>query len=177
MNTRAVRISTGVRLASHLTIWSAVLIPTIVQIHRGWRAVSDDATISLEAWAVFSAHSPVVGQYSSASIHGHPPLYDPGPLLFWLLAVPVRVDPAHGSLWGAALAIGAVLSIAIEAMWSAFNQRCQPVRFAPMATGYQSAASVQSEGPQCDGHPPPLHGSKATAIAGNQHDYWHRVGP
>jgi hypothetical protein len=44
-------------------------------------------------------------------------LYDPGPLLFWLLAVPVRIDPAHGGLWGAAVLGGAVLSVAIEALW------------------------------------------------------------
>ena len=31
--------------------------------------------------------------------------FDPGPLLFWMLALPVRMDPAHGVLWGAALVV------------------------------------------------------------------------
>jgi hypothetical protein len=46
-------------------------------------------------------------------------LFDPGPLLFYLLAVPVHLDPSHGLFWGAALAAGVVLSLSIEAAWSA----------------------------------------------------------
>jgi hypothetical protein len=56
--------------------------------------------------------------YSTAGSGPGHLLYDPGPLLFWLLAIPVRIDPAHGSLWGATILAGAVLSLAIEAVWS-----------------------------------------------------------
>jgi hypothetical protein len=55
--------------------------------------------------------------YSTASTPGHP-VFDPGALMFWLLAVPVRLDPGHGLIWGAALLWGLALSLAIEALWS-----------------------------------------------------------
>ncbi len=44
-------------------------------------------------------------------------LYDLGPLQFVLLTVPVHIDHLQGSLWGSALVVGAVLSVAVEAMW------------------------------------------------------------
>ena len=48
----------------------------------------------------------------------HHAFFELGPLLFWLLAVPVHLDTSHGALWGAALVCGASLSLAVEAMWS-----------------------------------------------------------
>jgi len=40
-----------------------------------------------------------------------------GPLLFDLLAVPVRIDPTRGLLWGPAWWCAVVLSVALEAAW------------------------------------------------------------
>ena len=40
------------------------------------------------------------------------------PLMFYLLAVPVHLDPSRGLFWGATLLCGAVLSLVIEAAWS-----------------------------------------------------------
>jgi hypothetical protein len=49
-------------------------------------------------------------------------LHDPGPLEYWLLAVPVHLDPVRGVLWGAALWCMVGASLAIEAMWSVLGQ-------------------------------------------------------
>src|SRR5580658_4147926 len=103
------------RVASHAVVWTLVLVPTVIQMADGWRAVRDDAMISIGAYRVFSSHSPTVGVWSQASQGLHHAFYDLGPLLFWLLAVPVRLDPDHGAIWGAALLCGAALSLAVEA--------------------------------------------------------------
>jgi hypothetical protein len=113
----------GTRLFSHLVVWTVVLIPTITEMSRGWIAVLDEATISLRSFQVFSLHPPLLGQYSTTSGSVGHLVYDPGPLQFWLLAVPVRIDPAQGALWGSALLVGLVLSLAVEALWATGHRR------------------------------------------------------
>jgi hypothetical protein len=105
------------RIVSHVAVWCAVGLPTLVALLRGWTPTGDDANISEQSYQVFGPHPPVVG-YTTTTAHAGQALHDFGPLLFWLLAVPVRLDPLHGALWGAALWGGIVLSVAIEAMWS-----------------------------------------------------------
>ncbi len=107
-----------IHLACHLAVWSAVLVPTLVELSEGWRPFGDDAAIAARAHQVFTAHPPLVGLASSVSNQTGHTLFDPGPLLFYLLSVPVRADPAHGLMWGAAIVCGIALSIAIEAAWS-----------------------------------------------------------
>ena len=107
------------RLSTHLVVWSVVTVPVLVQISRGWRALGDDATIALHSFQVLSLHSPLVGMFSSTSTATGHYIYDPGPLQFWLLTLPVHVDPQHGVLWGAALWCGLALSLAVEALWAA----------------------------------------------------------
>jgi len=107
-----------IRVAAHLTIWTVVFVPVFLKVARGWRPLDDDAVISLRSWAVFSAHPPLVGVYSTATSAGGHVVYGPGPLLFWLLALPVRLDPGHGVLWGAGLLAAVILSVAAEAAWS-----------------------------------------------------------
>jgi hypothetical protein len=99
-------------------VWAAVLTPMAVTLAKGWAAFGDDAGIAARAYQSLSLHPPLVGMYSAASGGPGHYLYDPGPLLFWLLAVPVRIDPAHGVVWGAALLGGAALSLAVEVVWS-----------------------------------------------------------
>ncbi|MGH9172286.1 MAG: hypothetical protein ACRD0Z_15690 [Acidimicrobiales bacterium] len=82
-------------------------------LSAGWRAESDDAVIAIRSWNVFSTHSPLVGQYTQ--LHSG---YDLGPLLYWLLAIPVHLDPAHGALWGAAFWCVVAGVVAVEAAWS-----------------------------------------------------------
>jgi hypothetical protein len=112
-----------VRVTSHLAIWAVILIPTAMEMARGWRPLLDDATISARSYGVLSLHSPLLGQFSQASFsHGSTTashlIFSPGPLQYWLLAIPVHLDPTQGALWGAALWSGAILSLAAEAAWS-----------------------------------------------------------
>jgi len=105
------------RVISHLAIWVVVLYPVVAEVHRGWRALQDDATIAIRSYQVLSLHPTLLGQYSTLSIGGGHVVYDPGPLQYWLLAVPVHLDGTYGALWGAALISGLVLSLAVEALW------------------------------------------------------------
>jgi hypothetical protein len=112
------RVARIARIGSHVVIWTIVLVPTVIEMVRGWRPLlGDDATITLRAYQVFSLHPPLVGMHSDAQIPGHI-LYDLGPLQFVLLTVPVHIDHLQGALWGSTLLLGLVLSVAVEAMWS-----------------------------------------------------------
>jgi hypothetical protein len=109
-------VPTFVRIASHVAVWTALGVSVAIVLSKGWVAVGDDGAIAIHAYQTFSLHPPLVGVYSTAANAGHT-LFDPGPLLFWLMAVPVHIDPSHGLVWGSALAWGAALSLAIEAAW------------------------------------------------------------
>ncbi|HEY3189007.1 MAG TPA: hypothetical protein VGJ70_16100 [Solirubrobacteraceae bacterium] len=82
-----------------LAVGLAASIPIIVSVIRtldaGWVPMSDDALISMKALDVLTAHPPLLGPWSSGySAIVHEPTFHPGPMLFWLLALPVRIfDP------------------------------------------------------------------------------------
>jgi hypothetical protein len=86
-------------------------------VQRPWRIVGDGAVIALQSWDT-TVRVPLVGQPTALG-HG---LYNPGPLQYWLLAVPVHVDPVRGVLWGAAVWCMACTSLAIEAAWSVLGR-------------------------------------------------------
>jgi hypothetical protein len=120
----------AVRVVTHLAIWLAFLIPAFVQMAHGWRAIGDNAYVSLRAYQVFSLHPPLVGTWSSASSPVSHTFYCLGPLWFWLLAIPVRLDPLQGALWGSAIWCAAALSLAAEAAWRTKGwQACAAVGF------------------------------------------------
>jgi hypothetical protein len=107
-----------VRVASHVVVWATLLVPLAVVLARGWIPSGDDAAIAIRSYQTLTIHPPAIGLVSTAGTTAHY-VFDPGPLLFWLLALPVRIDPLHGALWGAAILSGIILSVAIEALWSA----------------------------------------------------------
>jgi hypothetical protein len=96
-----------------------MFVPMVSELARGWRPFSDNAAIASRAYQSLSLHPPLVGMISSASVGTGHLLFDPGPLQFYVLAVPVHLDPSHGLFWGSALVAATVLSLAIEAAWSA----------------------------------------------------------
>jgi hypothetical protein len=108
-----------VRVASHLAVWLAVVVPTVQELIAGWRPLDDNAAIAVRAYQSLSLHPPLVGQATAAAVGTGHALYDPGPLLFYVLALPVRISPTYGLLIGAMILVGLVLSVAIEAAWSA----------------------------------------------------------
>jgi hypothetical protein len=105
------------RAVTHLAAWAPFVAAVAVAVQRPWRVVGDGAAIALNSWDTFG-RVPLVGQPTELG-HG---LYDPGPLQYWLLAVPVHVDPVRGVFWGAAVCCMAAASLAIEAAWSVMGR-------------------------------------------------------
>ena len=110
-------LADAARFTAHGLIWVTILIPVVIELAHGWHALGDDAAIAIRSFQVFSHQSPLLGLYSKASRSVSTPLYDLGPAPYWLLAVPVVLDHAHGVLWGSALVGGVVLSLSVEALW------------------------------------------------------------
>ncbi len=100
-----------VRAATHAAAWSPFLLSAVESLRGGWYAVGDGALIGLASWLTFSHRIPLIGQ--PTVLPGGP--HDLGPAEFWLLAIPVRLDPARGQVWGAALLCLLAASITIEA--------------------------------------------------------------
>jgi hypothetical protein len=105
------------RAVTHLAAWAPFVTAVAVAVQRPWRVVGDGAVIALYSWDT-SGRVPLVGQ---PTMLGHS-LYDPGPLQYWLLALPVHVDPVRGVFWGAAVCCMAGASLAIEAGWSVMGR-------------------------------------------------------
>src|SRR5215211_5320582 len=75
-----------------------VLIATVDALAGGWLPLGDRAVIAVRSFDVLSTHPPLLGQYSSSSQILGEPVHSPGPLLYWLLALPVRVDRSAPAL-------------------------------------------------------------------------------
>ncbi|MBO0809048.1 MAG: hypothetical protein J2P32_12195 [Actinobacteria bacterium] len=103
------------RILAHAAAWLPFVVGPARTLASGWRPVGDGAAIALRSWNELTAHASMVGQATRLA-HG---VFDPGPLEYWLLAVPVHDDPRRGVLWGAALCCLAAASLAVEAAWSA----------------------------------------------------------
>jgi len=104
-----------VRVAAHVAAWTPFVVGPVRAVKSGWRPVSDSAVIALRSWDALSANGMMVGEATRLG-HG---VYGLGPLEFWLLALPVHLDPVPGVLWGAAVWCMVAASLAIEAAWSA----------------------------------------------------------
>jgi hypothetical protein len=103
------------RAAMHLAAWLPFLYGAVSAVQGNWRPISDKASIAIRSWDVLTSHGPLLGQPSRLA-RG---LYDPGPVQYWLLSVPVHIDPKAGALWGAALWCMVACSLTIEAARSA----------------------------------------------------------
>jgi hypothetical protein len=112
------RRAVAVRSAAHLAAWTPFIFALIRALHHGWKPVSDSAVIALRSWDALSAHGLLVGEVTRLA-HG---VYDLGPLEFWLLTLPVHLDPAHGVLWGGTVWCTVAASLAIEAAWAAAGE-------------------------------------------------------
>ncbi len=112
---REVATSRVIRGFAHLTAGLPFVVAAVAEIRRGWIPDSDNAVITLRSWEVLGVHPPALGQYSEVSQLGGHRVFDLGPLLYWLLAIPVHIDNLHGSLWGAALLCVLAASLSVEA--------------------------------------------------------------
>lgn len=85
-------------------------------IARGWLPVGDDALFELRARDVLTAHNPLLGTWTSASLSLGRNVNNPGPLYFDLLALPTKLGHASGLAIGVALVNAAmVVLIAVVA--------------------------------------------------------------
>src|ERR1039457_3960430 len=110
-------LATVFRLAAHLAAWIPFAIGAIRSVQQGSPVIADGAAIALRSWDVLTPYGPLVGQATQL----RDGVFDPGPLQYWLLAIPVHLDPRAGVVWGAALWCMVAASLAIEASRSAFG--------------------------------------------------------
>jgi hypothetical protein len=103
------------RRAPEIAAGLAASIPVLVSaIHAaviGWQPAGDDGIIVTRAFDVLTSHSPLVGQYSESGYVTGQIVHSPGPLLYWLLAIPAR----FGSVSSIAVWMGIVNTLAIVA--------------------------------------------------------------
>lgn len=90
------------------------LVSAVRAVAERWTPLGDNAFIAVRAFDVLSTRSPLVGQWSSgATAVLDKTTYSPGPLLFWLLALPARLPEASAlpvtmGLVNAACVVGTV---------------------------------------------------------------------
>jgi hypothetical protein len=88
-----------------------IVVSTVRAVRAGWEPTDDKAIIATRAWDVLTRHPPLVGQYSMAGLVTGRPAHDLGPMLYWLLAVPVRLDdPAAMAVTMGIVNVAAVLA-------------------------------------------------------------------
>lgn len=116
------RSDTWVRIVCHLVADVPLVVLAAVELARGWRPLFDNADLALRSYQVFSSHSPLVGHQMAVSV-GSRAVFGPGPLQSWILAVPVRIDPSQGALWGSVLAAVVAIALSVEAAWSVAGWR------------------------------------------------------
>jgi hypothetical protein len=112
------RLERAARVVCHLVAEVPFIVVALVQIAQGWRPSGDEAIIAIRSWAVFTSRSPLLGEFTTVTGCARHLAFDPGPLLFWALAIPVRIDAGHGVLWGAALCCAAAMALCVEAAWA-----------------------------------------------------------
>lgn len=107
--------STG-RLAAALPTL-VVAVPVVVAGVRvsasGWSPIGDRGFLLVRALDVFSRHTPLVGQYSTAGTGAGPAAHSAGPMEYWVLAVPTRLHldwsiPVVAAALDAACLVGCV---------------------------------------------------------------------
>ncbi len=89
-------------LAAGLGASLPVIVSTINAVSVGVVPAGDRAIIALRADEVLSAHPPLVGQYSASSVVAGAVTHSPGPMLYWLLALPAH----YGSPSSLAVVVG-----------------------------------------------------------------------
>jgi hypothetical protein len=96
-------------LAAGLAAAVPVIVSTVRGVAAGVAPAGDRAIIALRAYDVFTSHTPLVGQYSASTVLSGRVVHSPGPMLYWLLALPVRL----GSPSSPTLVVGIVNALAV----------------------------------------------------------------
>jgi hypothetical protein len=96
-------------LATGLAAALPVIASTARAVADGWLPAGDQANIVTRAHDVFTARTPLVGLHSDVSVVTHHAVYNLGPMLFWLLALPARI----GSPVALTITVGVVNVLAV----------------------------------------------------------------
>ena len=96
-------------LAAGLAAAIPVIVASVKAIGAGWVPLADRGIIATRAHDVFTAHMPLVGQYTLAGEVTGQVTHSLGPMLFWLLALPAY----YGSTIGMTLTMGALNTLSI----------------------------------------------------------------
>ena len=90
------------------------VLPILAALARaladGWIPMGEDAIFPLRARDVFTANHPFLGTFSSASLTSGTTVNHPGPLLFDVLALPVRL---FGSAAGVVLGVALINAVSV----------------------------------------------------------------
>jgi len=122
------RASTGRNIvAGGLSAGLAAALPLVVLIGSlagaGWAPTGDEAVIAWRSWDVLVGPSPLLGQFTQASAASSVPVFDPGPLLYWVLSVPMHLFPAAGAMVGSLAWSAVCLGVACVAAGRAGGAR------------------------------------------------------
>lgn len=102
-----------------LATGAAAAVPVVASSARalrsGWQPTDDKAIIATRAYDVLTRHRPLVGQYSMAGLVTGHATHDLGPMLYWLLAVPVRIG-SPAAMAGTMGAVNAAAVVAVVAL-------------------------------------------------------------
>lgn len=112
-------------LATGLAAALPVVLSTIGALDADWVAFGDRGIIAMRAHDVLSGQSPLVGQFSSASLPGRP-AYSPGPLMYWPLALPARLGSGAIAVTAGLLNLLCVMAT----VWVAHRRRGRGLMFA-----------------------------------------------
>jgi hypothetical protein len=86
---------------------------TVEGLREGATPTGDRAIILTRSWDVFSGHTPLVGQFSASSVLYDHVVHSLGPMLYWLLALPVRIDAAVAPAVAMALVNAVAVLVAV----------------------------------------------------------------
>jgi hypothetical protein len=102
------------RVVAHVACWLPFILGPVRLVQHGWWPVGDEAAIALRSWNALTNHGPLVGQATRLA-NG---VFDPGPLQYWLLSIPVHLNPVYGMLWGGTFWCIVACSLTVEAAWA-----------------------------------------------------------
>lgn len=126
-------VATALPAALLSIVASVPLVSALAALRRaGWAPTLDNALISWRAWDVFSSHSPAVGQLTQACVTAGKPVFDPGPLAYWSIALPTHIAPGIGPVVGVLLVAALSIFLAVLASYRLAGPRAGLVTAAAM---------------------------------------------
>jgi hypothetical protein len=129
-------------LATGLAAGLPVIVSSAHAVAVDWVPLGDNAVIAARAYDVFTSHTPLLGQYSTASSLVDDSTYSPGPQEYWILALPARIfDPVALALVAGLFNLAAVVGIVLLAR----RRGGAPLMFATAAAVAVMSNSLGSE--------------------------------